>query len=436
MSFCSKYSHFLSLLAFLFIVGCSDKDDKIPKKNRVVLFDQSTKNLLKSEAHIEIPSPVLNTDWTQISGLPFNDIGNLQGIDNFSKVKTVYIGDTQDDNNEATMQPVFSAGTGFFFSVESELIALDLQNHEILWKKTVTPTGDADVTPRGGGLVSDGGYVFIATNSGIIAGFDAKTGKQIWRLNNKVPFSAAPTLYSGVLYVIDRDNRLQAIDARTGQALWDYRGLPEASSYSRVAGAAVYGSVLIAPFTSGELTAINTQTHKAVWGQTIIGNGLNSGDMQFTTISGEVVISNKIIYVSVPSGLTTALDGLSGKTLWQQEIGSAKTLLSVGGYIYALDTNAVLYALDKQNGGVIWKRHLERYTDADTKTGNIEWTSPLMSNGKIVLFSNIGKALLIDAVTGKIIHSDDDAPETIIDPAIANGKIYVHAKDGDVYIYQ
>ena len=73
--------------------------------------------------------------------------------------------------------------------------------------------------------------------------------------------------------------------------------------------------------------------------------------------------------------------------------------------------------------------------DIDEKTGNIEWTSPLMSNGNIVIFSNIGKALIINAKNGQIIHNNADSPETIIDPAIADGKLYLHAKDGYVYIY-
>jgi outer membrane protein assembly factor BamB len=433
----SPYSKYVALFMPLFLLlgACTDKDADIPTKNRVVLYGDNQGNLRTSDAKIELPDAILNTDWTQISGLPFNDIGNLQAIDDFSKVKKVYIGETKDDDDEVTMQPVFSAGSGFFFTVDSELIALDLETHKILWQKKIMPVNDIDVTPRGGGLVSDGGYVFITTNSGIVAAYDSKTGNQMWRLNNKVPFSAAPTLSAAVLYVIDRDNRLQAIDANTGQVLWDYRGLPEAAAYSRVAAASVFGAVLIAPFTSGELTAISTENHKPAWGQTIIGGGLNPGGMQFNTISGEVIISNRNVYASVPSGLTIALEGVSGKTLWKQEIGSAKTMLSAGNYLYMIDTNATLYALDKANGGIIWKRQLEQYQDVDEKTGNIEWTSPLMSNGNIVIFSNIGKALIINAKNGKIIHNNSDAPETIIDPAIADGKLYLHAKDGYVYIY-
>lgn len=440
MSPYTKYLAFISpiflLPIFLSLASCTDNDADIPTKDRISLLSDQSDKLPVSHNTIQLPDAILNTDWTQVSGLPFKDIGNLQAISNFSKVTKVYIGETKDDDDESTMQPVFSAGRGFFFTVDSELVALDLETHKILWTKNVNPINDIDENPRGGGLVADGGYVFITTNSGIIAAYDAEKGKQIWRLNNKVPLSAAPTLSEGILYVIDRDNRLQAINARSGQPLWDYRGLPEPAAYSRVAAPSVFGSVLIAPFTSGELTAISTQSHKPAWGQTIIGGGLNQGGMQFNTISGEVIIANRHVYASVPSGLTIALDGVSGQTIWQHEMGSAKTMLSVGNYLYMIDTNAILYALDKQDGGIIWKRQLDKYQDTDEKTGNIEWTSPLMTNGNIITFSNIGTALIINATDGTVIHRNNDAPETIIDPAIANGKLYLHAKDGNVYIYE
>lgn len=435
MSYRTKYVFCIFLLLSIFLGACSDKDADIPTKNRVPLVDKNQNSLKLSNALIELPNAVMNTDWTQISGLPFNDIGNLQAVDNFSHVKKIYIGDTKDDENEATMQPVFSAGKGFFFTVDSELIALDIESEKIIWQHSVNPLGDIDENPRGGGLAADGGYVFIATNSGIVASFDANTGKQLWRLNNKVPFSASPTLSQGILYVIDRDNRLQAIDAQSGQPLWDYRGLPEPAAYSRVASASVFGSVLVAPFTSGELTAISTDTHKPAWGQTIIGSGLTPGGLQFNTIAGEVIISNRKVYASIPSGMTIALEGISGEKVWQQEIGSAKTMLSVSDFLYMIDTNATLYALNKQDGGIIWKRKLEQYQDSEDKTGIIEWTSPIMSNGKIILFSNIGKALIINAINGEIIQNNQNAPETIIDPVIANGKLYVYAKNGYIYIY-
>jgi outer membrane protein assembly factor BamB len=434
MSHYTKYLACIIPLLLLF-AGCSDKDDKIPTKNRIALMGETSDSLTQSNTKINLPDAILNTDWTQISGLPFNDIGNLKAIDNFSNPKKIYIGETKDDDNESTMQPVFSSGYGFFFTVESKLIALSLDKNKILWEKTLNPTDDTDENPRGGGLATDGNMVFITTNSGIIAGFDTKSGKQLWRLNNKVPISAAPTLSQGILYIIDRDNRLQAINATSGQPLWDYRGLPEPAAYSRVASASVYGAVLIAPFTSGELTAISTESHKPAWGQTVIGGGLNAGGVQFNTISGEVIISNRHVYASVPSGLTISLEGITGKTVWKNEIGSAKTMLSVADYLYLIDTNATLYALDKENGGIIWKRQLDRYQDPEDKTGNIEWTSPLMSNGKIVVFSNIGKALMLDASNGTVIHNEKNAPETIIDPVIANGILYVHAKDGYVYMY-
>ncbi|MFT6072904.1 MAG: outer membrane protein assembly factor BamB [Alphaproteobacteria bacterium] len=416
--------------------SCSHQDDDIPTENRISLLGDTSVMLKQSSHDVTIPDVIFNTDWTQVSGLPFNDIGNLKGINDFSNVKKIYIGDTKDGEHEVTMQPVVSAGKAFFYTIDSELVALDLQTGKIVWKQSVAPLHDTDDNPRGGGLASDGGYVFVTTSNGIIAAYNTDTGKQIWRINNKVPLSAAPTLAQGILYVIDRDNRLQALDSSSGNPLWDYRGLPEPSAYSHVASASVFGTVLIAPFTSGELTAINIATQKPAWGQTLIGGGLNPGGIQFNTISGEVIISNRMIFASVPSGLIVALKGQTGETIWQHELGTAKTMLSAADSLFMIDTNATLYALDKQDGSIMWKRNLQQYEDSDDKTGLIEWTSPLMSNGNIVVFSNIGKSLIIDAKDGSVLHRNDDAPETIIDPIIASGKLLVHGKSGYAYIYE
>lgn len=420
----------------LLLSSCGNQDADIPTENRISLFQDQQQEVTASHLTIMLPDPIQNTDWTQISGLPFNDIGNLSAVDALNNPKRIYIGDTKDGDLEATMQPVFSSGYGYFFTVDSELVALDLETKEIIWKKEINPHYDEDENPRGGGLAADSGFVFITTNSGLIAGFDGTTGKELWRLNNKVPFSAAPTLSAGMLYVIDRDNRLQAINARSGSPLWDYRSLPEPAAYSHVASASVFGPVIIAPFTSGEITAISADTKKPAWGQSIIGGGLNPGGIQFNTISSEVVISNRNVYASIPSGLTVALEGVSGKPIWQKEIGATKNILSVGAYLFLIDTHGMLYALSKETGDVIWRRQLEQYTDPEDRSGYIQWTSPIMSNGKILLFSNTDRALVVDAQNGDILQNIDDAPETIIDPAIADGKVYVHAKNGYVYIYE
>jgi|GEM_PF-6992169 len=422
---------FLSLL----VASCSTPDDVIPTENRISLVDSQESNLKKSNVDIQLSEAIFNVDWTQNSGLPFNDVGNLKAIDNFSNVKKVYIGETKDGYQETTMQPVIAAGKAFFFDVDSRLTALDLETNTVIWRNIVNVQNGSEGNPRGGGLATDGANVFITTSNGVIAAYNTETGKKIWRVNNKVPISAAPTLSQGILFVVDRANRLQVFEADTGRPLWDYRGLPEPATYTHVAGASVFGAVLIIPFTSGELTAINIKDQKPAWGQTLTSHSLNSTIHKFNTISGEIIIANRNVYTSIPSGMTMALKGQTGHTLWKNDIGSDKTMLSVGNVLYVIDTNAVLYALSKADGGVIWKRQLPKYQDVDNQEDIITWTAPIMSNGNIVMFSNTGTAFMIDSKDGSVIERNDDAPETIINPMIAGGKLYLHAKDGYVYIY-
>ena len=104
MSPYTKYLAFISpiflLPIFLSLASCTDNDADIPTKDRISLLSDQSDKLPISHQTIQLPDAILNTDWTQASGLPFKDIGNLQAISNFSKVTKVYIGETKDDDDD------------------------------------------------------------------------------------------------------------------------------------------------------------------------------------------------------------------------------------------------------------------------------------------------------------------------------------------------
>jgi outer membrane protein assembly factor BamB len=50
--------------------------------------------------------------------------------------------------------------------------------------------------PSGGALATAGGLVFIGDSNGNLIGFDAKTGKVLWRFQTGAQVSAPPVSYS------------------------------------------------------------------------------------------------------------------------------------------------------------------------------------------------------------------------------------------------
>jgi PQQ-dependent dehydrogenase (methanol/ethanol family) len=130
-------------------------------------------------------------------------------------------------------------------------------------------------------LVVDG--TMYATGAwSVLYALDAKTGEPLWSYDPRVPGGHArwaccdvvnrgPAFYKGTVYVGTLDGRLVAVDAQTGQLVWETRTTPEGSAYT-ITGAPriAKGRVLIgnggAEFgVRGYVSAYDAETGEMVW---------------------------------------------------------------------------------------------------------------------------------------------------------------------------
>ena len=130
-------------------------------------------------------------------------------------------------------------------------------------------------------LVVDG-VMYITTAWSHVYAIDAKTGRQIWYYNPKVPGETGPkgccdalsrgaAVADGKVYVGTFDGRLIALDARTGALLWSVVTVDRSKSYT-ITGAprVVKGKVIIGNGGAeypvrGYVSAYDGATGKLVW---------------------------------------------------------------------------------------------------------------------------------------------------------------------------
>jgi quinohemoprotein ethanol dehydrogenase len=105
-------------------------------------------------------------------------------------------------------------------------------------------------------LIADG-VLFTTTAWSKVYAFDAKTGKELWKFDPKVPGEAGfnaccdvvnrgAAIWKGRIYVGTLDGRLIALDAKTGAVIWDVQTTDRTKPYT-ITGAprVVKGKVLI-----------------------------------------------------------------------------------------------------------------------------------------------------------------------------------------------
>src|SRR5579863_5857715 len=144
----------------------------------------------------------------------------------------------------------------------------------------------------------------------------------------------APIVHNGVLYVNNAGMVLQALDAKTGELIWENRYGTNAGSPA-MRGITIYGDNVFVTSSEAHLIAFSARTGKIVWDTTIGDRSKN----QHSTTSGPIAVNGKLI------------QGLSGC----QTFGGEKCFVSAydaktGREVWRFNT----VALEGEPGGDTW----------------------------------------------------------------------------------
>lgn len=118
-----------------------------------------------------------------------------------------------------------------------------------------------------------------------------------------------PVVYNGVMY-ISMFNRMDAIDARTGNVIWRYRRSPASKTPQR--GTAIYNGKVFVPTTDGHLVALDARNGSVVW-ETKVFNDKNLNGMAPFVARGKVLVGTGS---NSGGGTLSAYDAETGKHVW------------------------------------------------------------------------------------------------------------------------
>ena len=100
----------------------------------------------------------------------------------------------------------------------------------------------------------------------------------------------APLVHDGILYLVNMGNVVQALDAATGELIWEHRVGPNVATRA-MRGVAISEDKLFVNTDDARLVALDARTGELVWDTTI--GDRNEG--AYTNSSGPLVIKNKVI---------------------------------------------------------------------------------------------------------------------------------------------
>jgi alcohol dehydrogenase (cytochrome c) len=131
---------------------------------------------------------------------------------------------------------------------------------------------------------------------------------------------ATPLVYDGVMYLPSPGDLIQAIDAKTGDLIWEYqRKLPEGARRSTKRNIAIHGNSIISTSSHNHVFALDAETGALQWETQILDPSLPAN-----ASSGPIVANGKIIAgrqcqpgATHEGCIITAHDARTGKELWR-----------------------------------------------------------------------------------------------------------------------
>lgn len=413
------------------VTGLFDKpEEKLPGRRVSVL--KAGEKALGAEAPLPValPPAYINSGWTQAGGVPTNAPGHLVAGSATQKLWSTSAGEGSSKRARITAIPVVYEGKVFTLDAEGRLRAHSASNGSRLWEQNLLPD---DAKPSlgqtlnpfistntaragyGGGIAADGGRLFVASGFGTVAAFEPQTGKVIWTKKTGVPVRQPPTAAGGRLFFVDSESQAYCLDAADGKELWVAKGLPENASLLSNASPAVAGNLVIIPYPSGELAALDIRTGDTKWTDT-----LRSTEVGVSAAAiGEAatpVADRDAVFAMNRNGELVATSKDRGQRLWTRELSSSQMPWIAGDVLFAVDSTGKLAALGRKDGKIRWITSLP-------EAGL--WTGPVLASGKLWLVSSKGQLVSVDAVSGAISTQVDLGDPVTIRPVVAEGKLFV-----------
>jgi outer membrane protein assembly factor BamB len=268
----------------------------------------------------------------------------------------------------------------FVGSSDHGLYAIRAEDGAILWRFETLSSVQCEPL-----YVEDEDTVYFGSNDGALYKVAALDGALLWRFNTNAEVARRPVIRNGVVYVVNGNDTLVAIDAATGKLKWHQHRTPafgmEVAGY---AGPALGRDKVYAAFSDGTVQAYSLEDGSEQWPTVDLAAEAEQqagGDVpRYLDVDTTPIVdkhaSGIVVYVAGYAGGVFALDaengtrvwvndkaiGVTNLVLWEQPVHPPRTghgpEVPVRKLLLGSSGLTGLWALDPNDGRTVWRRNL------------------------------------------------------------------------------
>lgn len=233
--------------------------------------------------------------------------------------------------------------------------------------------------------------VYFGSEDGALYKLDAGNGDLRYRFATNAEVAERPVLSHGKLYLVNANDTVIAIDARTGKMLWNQHRTPVAGmQLGGHSGLLAHGNRVYVGFSDGVVVAFDATSGAERWppvdlaaeGESAPGGSSEHFDVDTTPVM-DTIDGNPAVFVASAQGGLFALDAEGGTQIWQNPAvlgatqlliwdeprgpatthgvseGSGSTPLARSRKLLIVSTGVSgLWAIEPSDGSVVWRSRL------------------------------------------------------------------------------
>ncbi len=326
-------------------------------------------------------------------------------------------------NNPDGWAPPEVAEDTLYVSLDGgELSAVDPDTFDVIWE---FPASDEETCgneePQKRDLrgiyaapVVSKGVVYFGAWDGNVYALDAATGNCLWDFETDAPIIGGLVLTNGRLFTASTDGNLYALDPATGN---EEKSAHAGDVWSRPALA---DNILYVADVNGKLRAFDTDTLEEVW------------DEPFSVSAGfltDPLLLNGTIVVGGLGQKLYGVDATTGNEQWSFD--GAKNWfwgrpLADGDTVYATNLDSRVFAIDAATGERLWQ-----FAALAPIRGGV-----VVAGGVVIAADNKGNVYGIDPQSGNQVWNGPTEidKKVLADPyVLANGSVMIVTTGGDTF---
>ncbi|MDG1439006.1 MAG: PQQ-binding-like beta-propeller repeat protein, partial [Emcibacteraceae bacterium] len=251
---------------------------------------------------ITLPKPYVNENWAQAGGNVHHLMQHLSIADAPKRLWSRDVGAGVTGRKAIVSEPVVKDGVLYAIDSDAKVSALDANNGRVLWNVKFEMENETTMLSYGGGVTVGDNVLYVVTGYGHFSALNLSDGSEIWGEEIGVPMRGSPTYADGRVFGITHDNHVYALDAQTGEILWDEVGIAENAGLTGNASPAVVDNTVIVTYSSGEVYAMRVENGRVLWTDTLNRQGRLTAMSSLRDIDGHPVVYDGNVYLISQSG--------------------------------------------------------------------------------------------------------------------------------------